>query len=164
MQSTTIPLFLDRKDVAAEAVTGSGKTLAFLLPILEILTHLEEPLKYNQIGALILSPTRELASQISQVLSKFLEKIPSLKQQLFIGGTKFNEDIEKFKNEGGNIIIGTPGRIEDLLMGKTDTANKNVFVQSVKSLVNKFLLRSYLIVTLYFFILTAQYRNSLQKL
>ena len=144
-------------------MTGSGKTLAFLLPILEILTHLEEPLKYNQIGALILSPTRELASQISQVLSKFLEKIPSLKQQLFIGGTKFNEDIEKFKNEGGNIIIGTPGRIEDLLMGKTDTANKNVFVQSVKSLVNKFLLSSYLIVTLYFFILTAQYRNSLPK-
>jgi len=134
VQSTTIPLFLARKDVAAEAVTGSGKTLAFLLPILEILTHLEEPLKQNQIGALILSPTRELASQISQVLSKFLEKIPSLKQQLFIGGTKFNEDIEKFKNEGGNIIIGTPGRIEDLLMGKTDTANKNVFVQSVKSL------------------------------
>ena len=65
LQSTTIPLFLDRKDVAAEAVAGSGKTLAFLLPILEILTHLEEPLKYNQIGALILSPTRELASQIS---------------------------------------------------------------------------------------------------
>ena len=50
--------------------------------------------------------------------------------------TKWAE--KKFKNEGGNIIIGTPGRIEDLLMGKTDTANKNVFVQSVKSLVNKF--------------------------
>ena len=138
LQSATIPLFLDRKDVAAEAVTGSGKTLAFLLPVLEILTHLPEgALKPNQIGALILSPTRELASQISQVLSIFLEKIPSLKQQLFIGGTKINEDIDKFKQEGGNIIIGTPGRIEDLLMGKTDSLNKNVFVQSVKTLVSK---------------------------
>ena len=138
MQSATIPLFLDRKDVAAEAVTGSGKTLAFLLPVLEILTHLEAgALKPSQIGALILSPTRELASQISQVLSIFLEKIPSLKQQLFIGGTKINEDIDKFKQEGGNIIIGTPGRIEDLLMGKTDSLNKNVFVQSVKTLVSK---------------------------
>ena len=138
MQSATIPLFLDRKDVAAEAVTGSGKTLAFLLPVLEILTHLEAgALKPGQIGALILSPTRELASQISQVLSIFLEKIPSLKQQLFIGGTKINEDIDKFKQEGGNIIIGTPGRIEDLLMGKTDSLNKNVFVQSVKTLVSK---------------------------
>ena len=139
MQSATIPLFLDRKDVAAEAVTGSGKTLAFLLPVLEILTHLPEgALKPNQIGALILSPTRELASQISQVLSIFLEKIPSLKQQLFIGGTKINEDIDKFKQEGGNIIIGTPGRIEDLLMGKTDSLNKNVFVQSVKTLVSTY--------------------------
>ena len=97
------------------------------------------PLKSNQIGALILSPTRELASQISQVLSIFLEKISSLKQQLFIGGTKISEDIEKFKQEGGNIIIGTPGRIEDLLMGKSDSLNKNVFVQAVKSLVCRFL-------------------------
>ena len=48
-----------------------------------------------------------------------------------------NEDIDKFKQEGGNIIIGTPGRIEDLLMGKTDSLNKNVFVQSVKTLVSK---------------------------
>ena len=44
--------------------------------------------------------------------------------------------MEKFKNEGGNIIIGTPGRIEDLLMGKTDSSHKNLFVQAMKSLVS----------------------------
>lgn len=128
-------MFLDRKDVAAEAVTGSGKTLAFLIPILEILSHLESGyLSSHQIGALILSPTRELATQISQVLSTFLLKMPEIKQQLLIGGSNIATDIEKFKNEGGNIIIGTPGRIEDLLMGKSDMTNKNVFVQAMKTL------------------------------
>ena len=76
MQSSTIPLFLNRKDVAVEAVTGSGKTLAFLIPILEILSKLESPLKINQIGALIISPTRELAQQIHEVLANFLTRIP----------------------------------------------------------------------------------------
>lgn len=125
-------MFLSRKDVAAEAVTGSGKTLAFLIPILEILMGLETPLGPHQIGALILSPTRELASQISEVLSTFLGHISGLSQLLLIGGSNISSDIEKFQEKGGNIIIGTPGRIEDLLMGKT---TKNVtFAQAVKSL------------------------------
>ncbi len=131
-------MFLDKKDVAAEAVTGSGKTLAFLIPILEILSHLEGGLRPNQIGALIISPTRELATQISQVLDKFLARFPELSQQLLIGGTDINAEIERFKSEGGNIIVGTPGRIEDLLLGKTDSLHRNVFTQAVKSLVSYF--------------------------
>ena len=59
-----------------------------------------------------------------------------LTQQLFIGGTNINTDVEKFKQEGGNIIIGTPGRIEDLLMGKTDSSHRNLFVQAAKTLVS----------------------------
>ena len=59
-----------------------------------------------------------------------------LTQQLFIGGTNINTDVEKFKHEGGNIIIGTPGRIEDLLMGKTDSSHRNLFVQAAKTLVS----------------------------
>merc|ERR1719266_72851 len=73
VQASVIPLFLQRKDVAAEAVTGSGKTLAFLIPILETLYKLQTPLKKHEIGALIVSPTRELASQISEVLEEFLK-------------------------------------------------------------------------------------------
>ena len=69
-------------------------------------------------------------------LTQCFEFYNSLTQQLFIGGTNINNDVEKFKNEGGNIIIGTPGRIEDLLMGKTDISHKNLFVQAMKSLVS----------------------------
>ena len=82
------------------------------------------------------SPTRELAQQIHEVLANFLSRMTHLTQQLFIGGTNINTDVEKFKHEGGNIIIGTPGRIEDLLMGKTDSSHRNLFVQAAKTLVS----------------------------
>jgi ATP-dependent RNA helicase DDX55/SPB4 len=58
VQASTIPLFMRHKDVVVEAVTGSGKTLAFVIPILERLTRRESRLKRNEIGALIISPTR----------------------------------------------------------------------------------------------------------
>ncbi|KAI9659200.1 MAG: ATP-dependent rRNA helicase spb4 [Alyxoria varia] len=68
VQASTIPLFAGNKDVVVEAVTGSGKTLAFLIPIIERLLRLEEPLKKHHVGAIVISPTRELASQIYDVL------------------------------------------------------------------------------------------------
>jgi len=120
VQAAAIPLFLQRKDVAAEAVTGSGKTLAFLIPILETLYKLPTPLKKHEIGALIISPTRELACQISEVLEEFLKDSEvGLTRSLFIGGNKVEKDIQNFEEDGGNIVIGTPGRLEDLLLGKT---------------------------------------------
>ena len=113
VQAAAIPLFLQRKDVAAEAVTGSGKTLAFIIPILEILSRLSTPLKKHEIGTLIISPTRELAAQISEVLGEFLtDSDLGLKQQLFIGGNKVDKDVNSFEEQGGNIIIATPGRLE----------------------------------------------------
>ena len=76
VQASTIPLFMKHKDVVVEvsferckasqsylwpqAVTGSGKTLAFVIPIIEKLSHRETPLRKNEIGALIISPTRYL--------------------------------------------------------------------------------------------------------
>lgn len=65
-------------------------------------------------GAIIISPTRELATQISEILEKFLEKIPSLKQVLLVGGVTVKEDAENLKR-GVNIIVATPGRLEDIL-------------------------------------------------
>ena len=89
VQAATIPLFLDRKDVAAEAVTGSGKTLAFIIPVLELLSKLPK-LEKKEIAALIVSPTRELASQISEVLMEFLaDSQAGLTHQLLIGGSKY---------------------------------------------------------------------------
>ena len=134
-QAAAIPLFLQRKDIAAEAVTGSGKTLAFLIPILETLLKLSTPLKPHQIGALVISPTRELATQISEVLQHFLDRTPSLSQQLFIGGNNIKTYISSFEKDGGNIVIGTPGRIEDMLMGKTLNNERNAFAHGMKSLV-----------------------------
>ena len=86
VQTACIPLFLSHKDVAAEAVTGSGKTLAFVIPILEILKRREDALKKHEVGALIISPTRELASQIKEVVHDFLEDVPALSCSLIVGG------------------------------------------------------------------------------
>lgn len=58
VQAATIPLFMQHKDVVVEAVTGSGKTLAFVVPVLEKLIRRRGRLGPNQIGALIVSPTR----------------------------------------------------------------------------------------------------------
>jgi ATP-dependent RNA helicase DDX55/SPB4 len=58
VQASTIPLFLRHKDPVVEALTGSGKTLAFVIPILEILIRREHRLRKNEIGALIITPTR----------------------------------------------------------------------------------------------------------
>ncbi|RFU30610.1 hypothetical protein B7463_g5741, partial [Scytalidium lignicola] len=135
VQAATIPLFIGNKDVVVEAVTGSGKTLSFLLPVVQKL--LRQPiLKYN-IGAIIISPTRELAVQINSVLvsllafhapsadaMKVLEEgekrkigaTPSIVPQLLIGG-KISpaEDIKIFLKNSPNLLIGTPGRLLELL-------------------------------------------------
>ncbi|XP_021554182.1 ATP-dependent RNA helicase DDX55 isoform X3 [Neomonachus schauinslandi] len=105
VQSATIPLFMKNKDVAAEAVTGSGKTLAFVIPILEILLRREEKLKKNQVGAIIITPTRELAIQIDEVLAHFTKPFPQFTQILWIGGRNPGEDVARFKEQGINTIL-----------------------------------------------------------
>lgn len=60
VQATTIPLFLTHHDVFVRAVTGSGKTLSFLIPVVEMILRRTVLLKRNQVGALILEPTREV--------------------------------------------------------------------------------------------------------
>uniref|UniRef100_A0A8C8VMK5 ATP-dependent RNA helicase n=1 Tax=Pelusios castaneus TaxID=367368 RepID=A0A8C8VMK5_9SAUR len=135
VQSATIPLFVNNKDVAAEAITGSGKTLAFVIPILEILLRREEKLKKMQVGAIIITPTRELAVQIDEVLSHFTKHFPQFSQILLIGGKNPIEDIEKFKEHGGNIIIATPGRLEDMFRRKADGLDLASCVKSLDVLV-----------------------------
>lgn len=60
VQASAIPLFMGYKDVVVEAVTGSGKTLSFLIPVVERLLRLEEPLKKHHVAAIIVSPTRSV--------------------------------------------------------------------------------------------------------
>lgn len=110
-----MPLFAQNKDVVVEAVTGSGKTLAFLLPILEILKRRKQAWRVSEIGALVISPTRELAKQIGEALEPFLASF-GLCKAVFTGGSgDVASDASRFQSEGGNIVIGTPGRLEDLL-------------------------------------------------
>ncbi|XP_021554180.1 ATP-dependent RNA helicase DDX55 isoform X2 [Neomonachus schauinslandi] len=135
VQSATIPLFMKNKDVAAEAVTGSGKTLAFVIPILEILLRREEKLKKNQVGAIIITPTRELAIQIDEVLAHFTKPFPQFTQILWIGGRNPGEDVARFKEQGGNIVVATPGRLEDMFRRKAEGLDLASCVRSLDVLV-----------------------------
>ncbi|KAJ5643602.1 uncharacterized protein N7484_006109 [Penicillium longicatenatum] len=139
VQASAIPLFMTHKDVVVEAVTGSGKTLSFLMPVVEKLLRLDEPIKKHHIGAIIISPTRELATQIYQVLLSLLEFHPpsaaaihppeegapkpkssssTLKvvPQLLLGGsTTPAEDLSSFLKRSPNVLVSTPGRLLELL-------------------------------------------------
>ncbi|KAF2199829.1 DEAD-domain-containing protein [Delitschia confertaspora ATCC 74209] len=148
VQASTIPLFMGNKDVVVEAVTGSGKTLAFLIPIVERLLRLETPLKKHHVGAIIISPTRELAIQIHTVLLSLLKfhapsaallepepesddemadtdappppTFPSgtlkvLPQLLLGGAVTPAQDVSKFLKQSPNVLVGTPGRLLELL-------------------------------------------------
>lgn len=114
VQAATIPLFLTNKDVCVEATTGSGKTLAFGIPIFEILLRKSKTPPMHQVGALVIAPTRELASQIFSVLSEISKQHPSYRCGLFVGGNSVAECVHDFQEHGAQVIIGTPGRIVDM--------------------------------------------------
>lgn len=89
--------------------------------------------KKHEVGAIILSPTRELALQIRDVLQQLLMYISGLEHLLLVGGNSVDEDVRNITKNGGNILICTPGRLEDLLTRKRDL---NLSI-AVKSLVGK---------------------------
>lgn len=140
------------KDVVVEAVTGSGKTLAFLLPLVERILRQEDATKKHHVAAIVISPTRELATQIHNVLTTLLafhgpsasairalkramaeaedeesatEKesvdvfpanTPKVLPQLLLGGSHAAaQDLSKFLKTSPNVLIGTPGRLLEVL-------------------------------------------------
>ncbi|PVU88733.1 hypothetical protein BB559_005423 [Furculomyces boomerangus] len=107
IQKKALPLALARKDVMGAAKTGSGKTLAFLIPILEIL-YREKWTSLDGLGALIISPTRELAVQTFEVLCKIGKK-HTFSAGLVIGGKNLKEERERISRM--NILVSTPGRL-----------------------------------------------------
>ncbi|XP_057826650.1 DEAD-box ATP-dependent RNA helicase 18 [Cryptomeria japonica] len=115
VQAATIPLLCSYKDVSVDAATGSGKTLAFVVPLIEILRRLTDPLKPYQVAAVIISPTRELASQIYHVTEPFVSTLSNIKCMLLVGGTDVTADLKKIKEDGVNLLIGTPGRLDDIM-------------------------------------------------
>jgi ATP-dependent RNA helicase DeaD len=106
IQTQAIPVLMTGRDLIAQAQTGTGKTLAFLLPILEKV-EIKKP--YAQ--ALIITPTRELALQITKVAAKLGDALGINVLSVF-GGRAVEQQIRKLKGDP-HIVIGTPGRLMD---------------------------------------------------
>lgn len=114
IQERLIPAILNKKDVIGQSQTGTGKTFAFLLPIIEQLD-----LTNQSVQAIITAPTRELCSQLFDELKKLIVHYENeVDAQLFVGGTDRQKQIQKLGQAQPHIIIGTPGRIKDLIQNQ----------------------------------------------
>ncbi|XP_010261619.1 PREDICTED: DEAD-box ATP-dependent RNA helicase 5 [Nelumbo nucifera] len=115
IQSHAWPFLLDGRDFIGIAATGSGKTLAFGVPALMHILHNGKKKKEKKLNplCLVLSPTRELAQQIADVLSD-AGKTCGVKSVCLYGGTSKGPQISCLKS-GVDIVIGTPGRLKDLM-------------------------------------------------
>ena len=107
IQSRTIPLLLDGRDVIALAQTGTGKTAAFALPILQNLM-----LNVQGTQALILAPTRELAIQVAEQFEILSAKMRGITVATLCGGQEYGRQIKQLR-AGAQVVVGTPGRILD---------------------------------------------------
>ena len=111
VQEQTLSIALSGKDVIAKAKTGTGKTVAFLLPTIERLAGCSA----RGVLALAISPTRELASQICAEAEQLITFHSSLSTLVVVGGTNVYADVKKLSARAPSILVGTPGRLNDLL-------------------------------------------------
>ncbi|AWD32623.1 ATP-dependent RNA helicase RhlE [Candidatus Kinetoplastibacterium sorsogonicusi] len=114
IQNKSIPAILNGYDVIASSQTGTGKTAAFLIPIIQKIIHLSNPSMSpakHQIKVLILTPTRELASQIHENIIKYCNNT-MLRSCVIFGGVNFEEQ-NKILHSGCEILVATPGRLID---------------------------------------------------
>jgi superfamily II DNA/RNA helicase len=130
IQAATIPSILDGKDVLARGRTGSGKTIAFGAPLVESVLRSQSGGR-REFGraprALIMAPTRELALQIDRTIQPIARSVGLFTTQIY-GGVPQGRQVGALK-KGVDIIIGTPGRIEDLLnQGKLDLSQIRIAV------------------------------------
>ncbi|EAW07270.1 DEAD/DEAH box helicase [Aspergillus clavatus NRRL 1] len=124
VQSQTIQEILQGDDVLAQAKTGTGKTLAFLTPVLQNImkdpsiqqggSRRSSHASASDIRALIISPTRELAEQIAKEARR-LAAHTNVVVQTAVGGTHKREGLRRIQREGCHLLVGTPGRLKDIL-------------------------------------------------
>ena len=125
VQEKTIPYILQGLDILAGAQTGTGKTAAFALPILNRLQKSES--KRRRIRALVLTPTRELASQVGGSFRDYGSNL-RFKTAVIYGGVSIKTQKDKLRN-GVDIVVATPGRLLDHLNQRTlDLSETEVFV------------------------------------
>lgn len=140
VQASVINIFSTHKDVVVEAVTGSGKTLAFLIPLVQRILRADTATKRHHIAVIVVSPTRELATQIHAVLTSLLKFHPPSSEilpllaaaddgekrtlttepvvvpQLLVGGSHtVQQDLSFFLRQSPNFIVATPGRLVELM-------------------------------------------------
>ncbi|PQL93285.1 DEAD/DEAH box helicase [Apibacter adventoris] len=110
IQKQTIPYLLSKEeDIIALAQTGTGKTAAFSLPILEMIDS-----EQKNVQALVLCPTRELCLQISKDIASYSKHMTNIRSLAVYGGSSITEQIRGLKSNP-QIVIGTPGRVNDML-------------------------------------------------
>ncbi|ODM97245.1 putative ATP-dependent RNA helicase pitchoune [Orchesella cincta] len=125
IQAKTIPYLLEGRDLVGAAKTGSGKTLAFLIPTVELVCEKLRMLPRNGTGAVIITPTRELAMQIFGVLRELMEEFPAQTCGLIMGGAARSSEAQKLA-KGVTILVATPGRLLDHLSNTPEFLTKNL--------------------------------------
>ena len=128
IQAKAIPPVLEGRDVMAAAQTGTGKTAGFVLPILEILSGSGGyKASANEVHALIVTPTRELAAQVHNNVQQYGKHL-GLKTAVVFGGVGINPQMMKMR-KGVDILVATPGRLLDLVNQNAIRLNKvKIFV------------------------------------
>lgn len=123
IQSASIPLLLEGKDLVGQSQTGSGKTAAFLIPILQKI-NVEE----TKPQALILCPTRELSEQVLQEAKKFSKAFQGLQVVALVGGQPYPPQTQALQR-GAQLLVGTPGRtLEHLKTGNVNVSKLKILV------------------------------------
>lgn len=113
IQDKTFAAASSGRDVLGRARTGTGKTLAFLLPAIERILQLGTTNTGGQIGILVVSPTRELATQIGDQAEMLTSFHRGMSVQVMFGGTNVKTDINKLTKKLPTILVATPGRLLD---------------------------------------------------
>ncbi|KAF5830772.1 P-loop containing nucleoside triphosphate hydrolase protein [Dunaliella salina] len=130
VQAQSLPACLAGGDVLAKAKTGTGKTIGFLIPVIESI--LQSRPQNGQVGALILSPTRELAAQIYKEAQKLLTFHSNIHVEMVIGGTNQNAEMQRIRQKPPQILVATPGRCLDHL---TSSSPLNGMMRELRVLV-----------------------------
>ena len=111
IQQKIIPLIQNNKNVVGQSQTGSGKSHSFLLPLLNDIDTSKD-----EVQLIITSPSRELAEQLYQATLQLVEHAPNeIRVSTYVGGTDKKRQITKLQNSQPHVVIGTPGRILDLV-------------------------------------------------
>ena len=111
IQELAIPAVMKGGDIMAAAQTGTGKTAGFTLPLLHRLSQ-GTAARSNQVRALVLTPTRELAAQVFDNVQSYSKYLP-LRHSVVFGGVKINPQMQRLRG-GADILVATPGRLLDL--------------------------------------------------